>query len=1016
MISGSTPLAITSIDMKSLEIKFPNTTFNITRGLEKVRCMGYHFIELIKEEHFPNVITSPRISMSCLIISIFLSTILICLATSAELNIEHSYNHYRLPTSIQPNHYNLKIITFFDNPPNLTFSGEVAIRFTVLADTNNLTLHSQNLIIDQTHIQLKTLDDNRLYFCGQYVDIVPEHNYYIINQCRRLLAGEEAEIKISFRGTLNDQLNGYYRSSYKVKRTNETKWLSVTQFEPAFARTAFPCFDEPNYKAKFKIWLGHHRSMIALSNMPMERQQPMQVFFILKSDMTDYMWSIFEESVPMSTYLVAYTVHDFAYKSSGDSNVMFRTWSRPEAIDQCDYASTIGPKILKFYERIFAIPYPLKKLDQFAVPDLGAGAMENWGLITYREAALLFAENISSETSRQRIADIIAHELAHQWFGNLVTMKWWSDLWLNEGFATYIASLGVAFLNPQWGSLNEEALDNTLTVFRRDSQFSSHPISLPIESTHQIAERFDTISYKKGAAALRMIHMILGEDAFFQGIRRYLLANVYKNAEQDDLWAALTERAHLLKRIDPKHDMKIIMDSWTLQVGYPLVRVRRDYVTGLVKITQQRFLQNNTYVPYEAQKCWWIPLTYTTASKMDFSTSTPSEWLQCNQFNQQVQLTMEDVAAPNEWILFNIQLSGLYRVMYDFQNWAMLNQTLNSNKFQGIHVLNRAQLIDDILWLAWGGYTDYDITFDFLSYMTLERHYIPWRAGLESLSHVNRLLRSFHPTYETFQHFMRTIIKPVYYYLNGLNYTRPEYEMPHITILHKSLISSWACRLEILDCVNTAIRYFDEWKRSTNPRTDNHIPVDIRPIVYCTSIRHGNKDDWNFLWKIYLESNVASEKHAIIFSLSCSYNGTLLRTYIEMTYDKNEYIKRQDSTFAFSSIARNEIGYHLAKDYFINNIDKLYELFITVNDFKDIYFHFSYGPHNQELGNLLSPLASQVVKYEDRNQLIELIEKKRKYFRKSESIVLKALETIHHNLDWIKRNVNYSVLFSFALS
>ncbi|KAI9580704.1 hypothetical protein GQX74_013205 [Glossina fuscipes] len=921
--------------------------------------------------------------MSRLILFAFILALLCFKKVSSEVNIEHSYKHYRLPTSIQPTHYNLKIITFFDNPPNLTFNGVVTIRFKTMVDTNNLTLHSQNLIIDHNRIQLKTLDDNRIYYCGLYVDIVPEHNYYIINLCRRLIAGEEAEIRISFKGMLNDQLNGYYRSSYILKKTNETKWLSVTQFEPAFARTAFPCFDEPNYKAKFKIWLGHHRSMTALSNMPMERQQPI-------SDMTDYVWSIFEESVPMSTYLVAFAVHDFAYKSSGDANVMFRTWSRPEAIDQCNYASKVGPKILKFYEHIFAIPYPLKKLDQFAAPDLGAGAMENWGLITYREAALLFAENVSSETSRQRIADVIAHELAHQWFGNLVTMKWWSDLWLNEGFATYIASLGVAFLNPEWGSLNEEALDNTLTVFRRDSQLSSHPVSLPIESTHQIAERFDAISYKKGAAALRMIHMILGQDAFFQGIRRYLLVHAYKNAQQDDLWAAFTERARLLKRIDPKHDMKIIMDSWTLQVGYPLVKVKRDYNSGLVKITQQRFLQNNTYVTTESEKCWWIPLTFTTSSKMDFSASAPSEWLQCNQFKQQVQLTMENVVAPNEWILFNIQLSGLYRVMYDFQNWVMLNQTLNSNKFQGIHVLNRAQLIDDILWLAWGGYTDYDITFDFLSYMILERQYLPWRAGLESLSHVNRLLRTFHPTYETFQHFMRTIIRPVYYYLNGLNYTRPEYEMSHITILHKSLISSWACRLEIHDCINTAIRYFHEWKQSANPQDNNHIPVDIRPIVYCTAIRHGGKDDWNFLWQIYLASNVASEKHAIIFSLSCSNNATILRTYINMAYDKNEYIRRQDATFAFSSVARNEIGFTLAKDYFISNIDQLYEF---------------YGSHTQELGNLLSPLASQVVKYEDRNQLIQLIDRKRKYFRKSEKIVLNALETIHHNINWIERNV-----------
>lgn len=461
--------------------------------------------------------------------------------------------------------------------------------------------------------------------------------------------------------------------------------------------------------------------------------------------MKDFIWSVFEESVPMSTYLVAYTVNDFSYKESKveGSDVVFRTWSRGGYIDQCDYAANVGPNVLKYYEEIFGIPFPLKKVDEIAIPDFSAGAMENWGLITYRETALLFAPNVSSESNKQRIAEVIAHELAHQWFGNLVTMKWWTDLWLNEGFATYIASLGVKNLSPEWDSYNADSLDNSISIFRRDAQLSSHPISQPILNTSQIGERFDSISYKKGSAVLRMLHMLLGQDGFFEGVQDYLTKHKYQNAEQDDLWSAFTEKAHKFNRIKPEYNMKTIMDSWTLQTGYPLVKVNRNYEDGSIVITQHRFLENNTIPEEEAKKCWWVPLSYTTPSELDFMTTTPKAWLECDESEGNVPLKLNDVAAANEWIIFNIQLSGVYRVMYDIDNWKLLNATLNSDKFSTIHVMNRAHLVDDAISFAWSGYHDYDITFDILEYLTKEREYLPWKSALDGLSNVIRLLRPF---------------------------------------------------------------------------------------------------------------------------------------------------------------------------------------------------------------------------------------------------------------------------------
>lgn len=270
----------------------------------------------------------------------------------------------------------------------------------------------------------------------------------------------------------------------------------------------------------------------------------------------------------MSTYLVAYSVNDFSHKPSTLPNgALFRTWARPNAIDQCDFAAEFGPKVLQYYEEFFGIKFPLPKVDQVAVPDFAAGAMENWGLVTYRETTLLYSAEYSSLANQQQLANVVAHELAHQWFGNLVTMKWWTDLWLNEGFATYVANLGVEHIHPEWRAKERESLNDLLTTFRRDALESSHPISRPIQMVVEISESFDEISYEKGSSVLRMMHLFLGEESFRSGIKSYLQTFAYKNAEQDNLWESLTQAAHKNGTLPENYDIKSIMDSWTLQTG-----------------------------------------------------------------------------------------------------------------------------------------------------------------------------------------------------------------------------------------------------------------------------------------------------------------------------------------------------------------------------------------------------------------------------------------------------------------
>lgn len=340
-------------------------------------------------------------------------------------------------------------------------------------------------------------------------------------------------------------------------------------------------------------------------------------------------------------------------------------------------------------------------MDMIAIPDFSAGAMENWGLVTYRETALLYSPNVSSSSSQHRVASVIAHELAHQWFGNLVTMKWWTDLWLNEGFATYVASLGVDYLHPEWNSFEEESVENTLGIFKFDALKSSHPVSVPIIDPAEISQIFDKISYEKGSSVLRMMHRFLGEETFRKGISNYLKKHEFGNAEQDNLWECLTEEAYKNDALPKSVTVKQIMDAWTLQTGYPLVIVNRDYKKGTADITQVRYLADTNRARSDLHTCWWVPLSYTTAHELDFNNTHPEEWLACDENEVSVQKTIKNLPNASEWILFNIDLSGLYKVKYDEKNWNLLIEQLAGPDYVKISSTNRAQLIDDALDLAW---------------------------------------------------------------------------------------------------------------------------------------------------------------------------------------------------------------------------------------------------------------------------------------------------------------------------
>jgi len=782
----------------------------------------------------------------------------------------------RLPVHLAPLHYTVDLVPFIQ-PDNFTIRGYTEIEMECVKEGYNITLHVADLLVQNDTVEVEEVGGGDVEVFKLEYDTARE--FLVIQLQAALIPGRQYKVRIHYTAYLRDNLKGFYRSVYEDRNTGQEEFIAVTQFQATDARRAFPCFDEPGIKATFKIRLGRTTDMTSISNMPIEKAG------VAMQGTEEFVWDVYAKSVKMSTYLVAFVVSKFKYvEMTRDNDVRFRIWTEPSSLDQAAYAREIGPKILEFFEGYFNISFPLPKQDMIAIPDFGAGAMENWGLITYRETALLYKDGVSSANNKQRIATVVSHELAHQWFGNLVTPSWWTDLWLNEGFASYVEYLGVEAVQPQLKLLEQFVISDLQDVFRIDALESSHPISIPVKHPDEISEIFDRISYGKGASIIRMMDKFLTTETFRTGLTAYLTELQYDAAEQDDLWAALTLAGHQSGKLPADLDVKAVMDTWTLQTGFPLVTVTRDYSGASATVSQARFFLDGA--KQGDNSSWWIPLTMAGPGLENFDNTYNKEWLRAGQGSRR----LTGLPAPDQPVVFNVQQTGYYRVNYDAQNWALLAAQLQRDH-TAIHVLNRAQIMDDALNLAKSGILDYPTALSVTGYLSQEAEYVPWAAALSGLNYLDKLLKRT-AAYGDFKKYMLKLIDPLY---TKLGFDQQPGDS-HLDIKLRKKAVAWACSMGNKDCLNKAKENFASWMGMVEPDAEeqNQIDVNLKYETYCSAISAGSQEEWDFAMQRYKNSRVASEKATILSSLSCTKEVWLLNRFLNMSLSTDSGVRKQD--------------------------------------------------------------------------------------------------------------------------
>ncbi|KAM9252810.1 aminopeptidase Q [Dugong dugon] len=831
------------------------------------------------------------------------------------------WDQLRLPSWLVPLHYELelwpRLLPDDLSAPSLRFTGRVNITVRCKVSTNQLLLHSLSLDYERAEVRGPLSSSTGDATVGRVpVDDVwftLDTQYMVLELGETLQSGSRYELQLSFSGPVyQDTREGLFLNVYTDQ--GERRALLASQMEPTFARNVFPCFDEPALKATFNITIIHHPTYVALSNMPRLGQSE-------KEDVNGSKWTVttFYTTPQMPTYLAAFAICDYDHVNRTERGKEIRIWARKDAIanGNADFALNITGPIFSFMEDLFNISYPLPKTDIVALPIFDNRAMENWGLLMFDESLLLLQPNDQLTEKKTVISHIISHEIGHQWFGNLVTMNWWNNIWLNEGFASYFEFGVTNYFNPKLPK-NEVFFSNILHgVLREDHALVSRAVSMKVENfteTSEINELFDLFTYNKGASMARMLSSFLNENLFIGALKSYLETFSYSNAEQDDLWRHFQMAIDDQNKIILPATVKGIMDSWTHKSGFPVITL--NVSTGVIK--QEPFylgkVKNQTLLTHN--DTWIVPILW-----IKNGTTQSLVWLDKS---SKVFPEMQVSDSDHDWVILNLNTTGYYRVNYDELGWKKLNQQLGKDP-KAIPVIHRLQLIDDAFSLSKNNYIEVETALDLTKYLAEEDEIIVWHAVLANL--VTRDLVSDVNSYDIYPLLKKYLLRRlnsiwnIYSAIIRENLAALQDDYLALTSLEK--LFGTACWLGLEDCLQLSREFFRKWMN--HPK--NEIPYPIKNVILCYGIALGNDKEWDFLLSIYTNKTKEEERIQLAYALSCSKDPWILKRYMEYAIITSPL--NFNETNIIEVVAASEVGRYIAKDFLVNNWQAVSERYGT---------------------------------------------------------------------------------------
>ncbi|XP_054344474.1 aminopeptidase Q [Pongo pygmaeus] len=820
------------------------------------------------------------------------------------------WDQLRLPPWLVPLHYDLELWPRLrpDELPagSLPFTGRVNITVRCTVATSRLLLHSVFQDCERAEVRGPLSPGTGNTTVGRVpVDDVwfaLDTEYMVLELSEPLKPGSSYELQLSFSGLVNEDLReGLFLNVYTDQ--GERRALLASQLEPTFARYVFPCFDEPALKATFNITMIHHPSYVALSNMPKLGQSE-------KEDVNGSKWTVttFSTTPHMPTYLVAFVICDYDHVNRTERGKEIRIWARKDAIanGSADFALNITGPIFSFLEDLFNISYSLPKTDIIALPSFDNHAMENWGLMIFDESGLLLEPKDQLTEKKTLISYVVSHEIGHQWFGNLVTMNWWNNIWLNEGFASYFEFEVINYFNPKLPR-NEIFFSNILhNILREDHALVTRAVAMKLENfkTSEIQELFDIFTYSKGASMARMLSCFLNEHLFVSALKSYLKTFSYSNAEQDDLWRHFQMAIDDQSTIILPATIKNIMDSWTHQSGFPVITL--NVSTGVMK--QEPFylenIKNRTLLT--SNETWIVPILW-----IKNGTTQPLVWLdQSSKVFPEMQVSDSD----HDWVILNLNMTGYYRVNYDKLGWKKLNQQLEKDP-KAIPVIHRLQLIDDAFSLSKNNYIEIETALELTKYLAEEDEIIVWHTVLVNL--VTRDLVSEVNIYDIYSLLKRYLLKRlnliwnIYSTIIRENVLALQDDYLALISLEKLFVT--ACWLGLEDCLQLSKELFAKWV----DHPENEIPYPIKDVVLCYGIALGSDKEWDILLNTYTNTTNKVEKIQLAYAMSCSKDPWILNRYMEYAISTSPFTSNE--TNIIEVVAASEVGRYVAKDFLVNN-------------------------------------------------------------------------------------------------